>query len=255
MLSASRSLATCRLRCPLRRQVKNGVVVAKAMVKEDLMLGLSGDVTPTTSDRLLVNEYLPRLEGNNPTATPAYSDSIQGEWEMLYSGSVSPGVVPSPTREIALAMYAGGFSPASFVYQVANRLPKEFVQTSPIKLKILPENPKAEVTVDFTVFNRTQPVVLRNTLDVESECRLREKYVEAEVMGQAAAVPEALRYERLIFVTYLDDELLVVRDESGSPDIFKRLSPPPTSEPPIADQVQVMEPEVTVEVAEPEIVA
>merc|ERR1712050_334641 len=111
-------------------------------------------------------------------------------------------------------MYAGGFSPASFAYQVANRLPKEVVQTSAIKLNILPENPKAEVTVNFTVSNRTEPVILRTDLDAESGCRIREKYIELEILGQAAAVPEALRYERLLFITYLDESLMVVRDET-----------------------------------------
>merc|ERR1712046_437477 len=143
--------------------------------------------------------------------------------------------------------YAGGFSPASFVYQVANRLPTELVRTSSIMLSISPEQPRVETKVDITLMNSTQTCILRNTLEVESECRLRDTYYEAEVAGQGVAVPEALRYERLLFITYVDEELMVVRDETGAPDILKRTSPPPV------DEEVVAEPEIVEVVTEPEI--
>merc|ERR1712046_151818 len=143
--------------------------------------------------------------------------------------------------------YAGGFSPASFVYQVANRLPTELVRTSSIMLSIRPEQPRVETKVEITLLSSTQTCILRNTLEVESDCRLREIYCEAEVAGQGAAVPEALRYERLLFITYVDEELMVVRDETGAPDILRRISPLP-----VVDET-IAEPDVVEVITEPEI--
>ncbi|KAK3289084.1 hypothetical protein CYMTET_3468 [Cymbomonas tetramitiformis] len=182
-------------------------------------------MTPTVSDRLLVNEMLLSVESENPTPSPAYSPLLEGTWEVVYSGTVSPGLVPSPTREIALAMYAGGFSPGTFAYQVANRLPAELIKTSPLSLTILPDQPRIEITSEVTVFNSSaQTLKLRNTLDVESDMRIRETYSEAEVSGQGIAVPEALKYERLLFITYLDEDMMVARDDTGAPDILVRTS-------------------------------
>merc|ERR1712046_498744 len=95
--------------------------------------------------------------------------------------------------------------------------------------------------------NSTQTCILRNTLEVESDCRMREIYCEAEVAGQGVAVPEALRYERLLFITYVDEELMVVRDETGAADILRRGSPLPVVEETIA------EPDVVEVITEPEI--
>ena len=45
-------------------------------------------------------------------------------------------MVPSPTREIALAMYAGGYSPGIFAYEVIGRLPDSLL-TVKVRLKLL----------------------------------------------------------------------------------------------------------------------
>ena len=48
------------------------------------------------------------------------------------------------------------------------------------------------------------------TLEAESEVRLKETY-SAVKLGDSAAmdVPSAVAYSRLLFVTYLDDDLMV----------------------------------------------
>jgi len=55
-----------------------------------------------------------------------------------------------------------------------------------------------------------------------SSVRLREELVEAEALGQRMLLPGPLARTRQLFITYLDDELLVIRDESGVPDILMR---------------------------------
>jgi hypothetical protein len=53
--------------------------------------------------------------------------------------------------------------------------------------------------------------------------RITETYesVTLPVAG-TVAIPEPLRYSRDLFITYLDEELLVVRDGSGVPEVLVR---------------------------------
>merc|ERR1712023_547071 len=55
------------------------------------------------------NELLLQLEAANAAkeAAPASSPLFQGSWKFSYMGGVTPGPVDSPTRPIALLMYAG----------------------------------------------------------------------------------------------------------------------------------------------------
>lgn len=123
-----------------------------ASKKEELLRSLSGERTPTAADRLLVSEMLTKVEATCPETQPAYSALMNGEWEVVYSGGVSPGPVPSPTREIALLMYAGGFTPGSFLLSVRAlatptclRAPSSsflFSVGSPLKRGLVPYSPQ-----------------------------------------------------------------------------------------------------------------
>jgi len=44
------------------------------------------------------------------------------------------------------------------------------------------------------------------------------------VGGNVVPIPDPLKWERLLFVTYVDMKVLVVRDETGAPDILVRKS-------------------------------
>ena len=67
---------------------------------------------------------------------------------------------------------------------------------------------------------------VRANLDIESAARLAETWAEAEVAGLApVAIPPQLQYTRRIFVTYLDSELVILRDETGSPTLLTRSTP------------------------------
>eukprot|EP00854_Cymbomonas_tetramitiformis_P028533 gene28533-35386_t len=96
-------------------------------------------MTPTVSDRLLVNEMLLSVESENPTPSPAYSPLLEGTWEVVYSGTALLTNVWQ--------------NPNSIRAQVANRLPAELIKTSPLSLTILPDQPRIEITSEVTVFN------------------------------------------------------------------------------------------------------
>ena len=65
-------------------------------------------------------------------------------------------------------------------------------------------------------------VNIATTLETESDVRLKETYVSVSAGGRDLAVPDALQYSRLLYITYLDDDLMVARDESGVPEILVR---------------------------------
>lgn len=56
--------------------------------------------------------------------------------------------------------------------------------------------------------------------------RLKETYTALKVAGRSVDVPQQLQYTRTLYVTYLDNDILVVRDDSGVPDVLLRKSMP-----------------------------
>jgi len=66
---------------------------------------------------------------------------------------------------------------------------------------------------------------------------LSESYVDLIVLGRTVTLPSPLRYSRSLYITYLDEDLLVVRDESGCPEILTRIeSTVPLEEPSTEDE-------------------
>ena len=52
--------------------------------------------------------------------------------------------------------------------------------------------------------------------------RFTETYESASVLGQMVDLPEALQYSRDLYVSYVDEDILVVRDGAGIPEILIR---------------------------------
>jgi hypothetical protein len=80
--------------------------------------------------RSKINEALLKLESMNPTAQPTQSPLFNGVWKLRYAGGYSDEwTLPSPTRDIALFLYAGGYGPGLFALTLASKLPKALVDT------------------------------------------------------------------------------------------------------------------------------
>lgn len=71
--------------------------------------------------------------------------------------------------------------------------------------------PRVEAVAEVTLAGAsTGEVVVEATLEAESDVRLKETYTTVRALNQPATnVPAALAYSRQLFVTYLDDDLLV----------------------------------------------
>merc|ERR1712003_115669 len=172
--------------------------------------------------RMQINEMLYQLESRNLTMYPTTSPLLNGVWEFKYLPGIAPGFVPSPTREIALFMYAGGYTPGKFLFDVSQRLPSSLLEILETKITISPSQPRGKITASVKVFNNSFPVELRTSLDAESDVRMREIYLDAEAVGRDVTIPANLRTERVFYITYLDEDLLISRDESGTPDVLYR---------------------------------
>jgi len=190
----------------------------------DLMPADVGEVV-SGETRAAINEALMKLERLNPTKDqPTVSPLLNGVWSLRYVGGYAPeGALPSPTREFALFLYSGGYSPGIFALSLAQKIPAAVVDVGDLEVAISRPQPRVEASVDVKVpiLGETTVKVVAN-LEVESDVRLRETYVSATVLGRDVEIPSALRYSRDLYVTYLDDDLLIVRDASGVPEVLTR---------------------------------
>lgn len=65
-------------------------------------------------------------------------------------------------------------------------------------------------------------VTVKARLESNSSVRLSETYESASVLGQAIDLPEVVQYSRDLYIVYLDEDILIVRDASGVPEILIR---------------------------------
>lgn len=194
--------------------------------KDELMsvVSTASPIGGKASDSLRssVNELLTKLEPTNPTDSPATSPLLNGAWDVIYSG-YAPGPLASPTRPLALTLYAGGYTPGLAGLSLLRMLPGSFAEVGGLELKIGRDQPRVVATSKVSIAGGgTQNLKVFTNLVAETGLRLKETYSTLEVAGRALDIPQRLRYSRKIFITYLDDELLVVRDESGVPDLLLR---------------------------------
>ena len=125
-------------------------------------------------------------------------------------------------KQLALFLYSGGYSPGLFALNLAQKLPSQLVSLGDLEISISREQPRVEAKVDIQALGLESSVVVKTRLEVESDIRLRETYESATVMDRVVELPEFLQYSRDIFVTYVDEDILIVRDGSGVPELLVR---------------------------------
>jgi len=174
--------------------------------------------------RSTINESILKLEAMNPTDMPASSDLVNGVWSLKYSGGYSSEwSLPSPTRQLALFLYSGGYSPGLFALSLAEGLPESLIEVGDLEICISREQPRIEAVVPVKVLGGSDNnVVVTAQLEVLSDVRLKETYEVVSILDRTIDVPEQVRYSRDLYITYLDDDILVVRDGSGVPEILVR---------------------------------
>ncbi|XP_050228520.1 probable plastid-lipid-associated protein 13, chloroplastic [Mercurialis annua] len=228
---------------------------AKAMerlsAKESLLLAfkdsggfealVSGKVT--TMQRIDVNERIIGLERLNPSPRPTTSPFLEGRWNFEWFGSGSPG------------LFAATFLSERFPSSLANLA----------KLDVVIKDSNAKVTANMKLLSSIDSkVVLSSQLSVEGPLRMKEVYVEGiletpaiieesvpeqlkAVLGQAMSIAQQLpvsirnavsnglkiplsgSFQRLFMISYLDEEILIIRDTAGVPEVLTRLDASPSA--------------------------
>ena len=180
--------------------------------------------------RNAINEAIFKLESVNPTPEPTLSPLLNGVWELKYWGGYDDKwTLPSPTRQLALFVYSGGYSPGIFaLFLLQNSpLPTELLDVGDLEISISRDQPRvmAKIPIQIGLGGVDASVSVKARLEVESDRRLKETYESATVLNQNAFLPSLLQYSRDIYVTYLDDDLLIIRDGSGIPEVLLRKQP------------------------------
>jgi len=194
---------------------------------------LGGDIT--TETRSAINEALYKLEAMNPTKeAPAVSPLLNGVWELRYVGGyTSDWTLPSPTRQLALFLYSGGYSPGLFALSLAQKLPSQLVDMGDLEITISRVQPRVEASIKLKVLSGLlgsaggggggeATISVKTSLEAQSDVRLRETYESATVFDRTIDLPQPLQYSRDLYVTYVDADLLIVRDATGVPEVLVR---------------------------------
>lgn len=197
---------------------------AEAVVNSIMDLIPSSLGETSEEKRSAINEALLKLEALNPTKEPTLSSLLNGVWELRYVGGYSlDGALPSPTRQIALFLYSGGYSPGIFALNLAQKLPSQLVELEDLEIAISRQQPRVEASIQAKLLGRTDSkIAVKARLETMSDVRLRETYESATVLDNPVDLPGPLQYGRDLYVTYVDEDLLVVRDASGVPEVLVR---------------------------------
>ncbi|KAL4606891.1 hypothetical protein ACB092_09G136500 [Castanea dentata] len=221
--------------------------------KESLLLafkdsgGFEALVTGKTTEmqRIDVNERITGLERLNPTPRPTTSPFLEGRWNFEWFGSGSPGLFA-----------------ARILFE---RFPSTLANFS--KMDVAIKDGYAKITANLKLLNSIESkFILSTRLSVEGPLRMKEEYVEGILESPTVieeTVPEQLKgalgqavntmqqmpvpirdaissgltiplngaFQRLFMISYLDEEILIIRDTAGVPEVLTRLSAPLSAEP------------------------
>jgi len=183
-------------------------LIAKEALKAEIADGLGG----ARPDKAVVGEILLALEAQNPTLSPATSPLLNGRWKFLYASGASPGL--KALQVLLRGAKAAPKSPSG----------ADLVDVQDTFLTIGAEQPRAVAETSVRLLSFENTIKLASRLDAESAVRLVETYDAAESDYLSLRVPfqTPVQYKRSVLVSYLDDEMLVVRDALGRPDILMR---------------------------------
>eukprot|EP01035_Chromulina_nebulosa_P021619 gene21619-27982_t len=163
------------------------------------------DILLTESDKSLsrieIAEYVLLLEKSFSSPSPAESKLLNGVWEVVVSGFGSPGLV---------------------AYQAVKALPGQIVELSDLTVTISSVQPRVTTTANVKAGPLSLDLSVITDLETESDIKIKESYVSGKINSIDIPISSITSYSRELLVTYLDDDLLIVRDCFGSPEVLRR---------------------------------
>jgi hypothetical protein len=170
-------------------------------------------------NRAAVAELILQLEALNKTKSPALSELLNGRWKFLYATGASPAL------EALKVMIKGVEAIPTLPFGPAPvRVEDTFLTISAKRY--------ASASTKVRVLSHETTLNLQSKLEADTPVRLIETYQStgSEPLGLFPVQLPALPYKRPLLVSYLDETMLIVRDEAGRPDVLTRaaLVEPPT---------------------------
>eukprot|EP00962_Isochrysis_galbana_P019100 scaffold5558_cov131-Isochrysis_galbana.AAC.5 len=184
-----------------------------SIAKEALKAEVGDGMARARPDRAVIGEILLALEASNPTRSPATSPLLNGKWKVVYASGATPSL-----KALMLIFRGAKYAPKS-------PSGSDLVDVQDAFVTIRENQPRVEGSLRSRVLSFENTLKLTSKLEAESAVRLVETYdsAESEYLNFKLPLQSALQYKRSILVSYLDDELLVVRDAIGRPDILMRV--------------------------------
>lgn len=174
--------------------VRRGGMSMSSAAKDQLM-DLVVPLTEVSSQQSFVKELVLALERDNPTAAPAQSPLLDGTWTVKFPAVLGPGVIDSPTRELALALYTK-VNPASLLLGFISRLPAPLAGSLGVDSLAVTFSgggsamASAEASLEGKILDRPLSICSRSSLIAVSASRLQETYVEASILGTTVRGPD-----------------------------------------------------------------
>mmetsp|Transcript_72512 Transcript_72512/g.172891 ORF Transcript_72512/g.172891 Transcript_72512/m.172891 type:complete len:312 (-) Transcript_72512:148-1083(-) len=170
-----------------------------------------------------LDELIVQMERKNPTEEPVFSEQLDGSWEVKYSGSYAPGLLSSPTRELALFLYGGGFSLGNALASFSSGAWGRRIGVKVLKQSVRIVNGQTvDAFADVDAFGQVSSLSYQAELTPLSGARMSEEVTMVELPEPVGTINPPLELRRTILVTYLDDDMMIVRDESGVPEVLLR---------------------------------
>jgi len=170
-----------------------------------------------------VDEAIVSLERLNANEEPVYSLELDGTWTVKYTGSYAPGLLSSPTRELALFLYGGGFSLGNALSSFTQGFWGQSIGVKLGSKQVRIESGRdVEAVVEVDVAGRKEKLEYKAELMPLSAFRMSEEVISVKLPDPLGNQDLPLELRRSILVTYLDGEIMVVRDESGVPEVLVR---------------------------------
>ena len=158
-------------------------------------------------DRALINEKIVLLE-KLCTNEPAKSPLINGVWEVLNTnGFTSPGLL---------------------AYQAIKLFGRNAVDLSCITVTISRDQPRVNAETSVKLASLNTKLSVQSNLSVVGDFRLKEEVVSAKLnekelnLNPLSSMGVLDKVGRSLIVTYVDDDLLIVRDQLGAADVLRR---------------------------------
>lgn len=223
--------------------------------KESLLLalkdagGFEAVVTGRTTEvqGIDVNERIVALERLNPTPRPTTSPYLEGQWNFEWFGTANPaflaakllfGRIPQTLADLSKLdlLIRNGSGTATAHVKLLNSIEYKFVMSSkfsvegPLRMKEeyvegIFETPKVD--------EGTVPEQLKGALDQATNAlqQLPVPVPIRDTVSRGLRIPFGEAFQRLIMISYLDEEIMIARNTAGEPEVLTKLDPAPDQEP------------------------